>query len=73
MATTSINQHRVFANRLAESQIPNMSLDAGSLESFSFQFPVLNFPSNLLGRFFTRVFGCWHLDMGRPLTFGGET
>jgi hypothetical protein len=26
-----------------------------------------------LGRWLARVFGCWHMEMGRPRTLGGET
>ena len=29
--------------------------------------------SALLMRFYMWLFGCWHTDMGRPITVGGET
>ena len=32
-----------------------------------------NSPAALLAHFSARLFGCWHKDMGRPVTLGGET
>lgn len=36
-------------------------------------FPSMNSPTPRVARFFVRLFGCWHKNMGRPITSGGET
>jgi hypothetical protein len=43
------------------------------IENHSHSFEYLNSLWVLAARFFVRLVGCWHLEMGRPVTLGGET
>ena len=44
-----------------------------TIENLSISFDYPNSPAAPLARFFVRLFGCWHIRMGRPVTLGGET
>ncbi len=48
-----------------------MSVNAATIDSI--RLPVAKNRGKRLSDFFTRVFGCWHLQMGRPMTWAGET
>ena len=48
-----------------------MSVSAATIENI--HLPVTTGRSQRFAEFFTRAFGCWHLNMGRPITAAGET
>ncbi len=48
-----------------------MSVNAATIDSI--RLPVAKNRGKRLSDFFTRVFGCWHSHMGRPITGAGET
>jgi len=48
-----------------------MSVNAATIESI--HLPIAKSRSKRLADFLTRAFGCWHLQMGRPMTWAGET
>ena len=50
-----------------------MQANAATIENSNIGFASLNSPGALLERTFVRMFGCKHMNMGRPLTLGGET
>lgn len=48
-----------------------MSVNAVTVDRI--RLPVAKRRGKGLADFFTRAFGCWHLQMGRPMTWAGET